>query len=67
MIHPPRPPSIDHGIVAFIWAVVLAVFVYYGLKAVGASGATSIVLALVAFAAIWLLVRLRGEDLPPRR
>lgn len=67
MIHPPRPPSIDQGVVAFIWAVVLAVFVYFGLAAIGASGATSIVLALVSFAGIWLLVRLRGEDVPPRR
>jgi uncharacterized membrane-anchored protein YitT (DUF2179 family) len=67
MIHPPRPPSIDQGIVAFIWAVVLGVFVYFGLVAIGASGGTSIVLALLSFAAIWLVVRLRGEDVPPRR
>ena len=67
MIHPPRPPSIDQGVVAFIWATALAVFIYFGLIAVGASSATSIVLALVSFAAIWLLVRLRGEDVPPRR
>ena len=67
MIHPPRPPSIDQGVVAFIWAVALAVFIYFGLIAVGASTATSIVLALVSFAGIWLLVRLRGEDVPPRR
>ena len=67
MLHPPRPPSIDQGIVAFIWAAGLAIFIYFGLIAIGASGGTSIVLALVAFAAIWLLVRLRGEDVPPRR
>jgi hypothetical protein len=65
--HPPRPPSIDHGIVAFLWAAGFAVFVYFGLVAIGASGATSIVLALVAFAAIWFLVRVRGEDVPPGR
>ena len=67
MPHPPRPPSIDQGVSAFIWATVLAIFVYFGLVAIGASGATSIVLALVSFAAIWLIVRLRGEDVPPRR
>jgi high-affinity Fe2+/Pb2+ permease len=67
MIHPPRPPSIDHGVVAFIWAVVLGVFIYFGLIAIGESRAISIVLALVAFAGIWLLVRLRGEDVPPGR
>ena len=63
-MHRPNPPSIDPGVMAFIWALLLALFVYFGLKAVGASGAFSIVLALLAFAAIWLFVRLRGEDRP---
>jgi hypothetical protein len=67
MPHPPRPPSIDQGVVAFLWAVGLAVFVYFGLVAVNATTGTAIVLALVTFAAVWLLVRLRGEDVPPRR
>ena len=67
MPHPPRPPSIDQGISAFIWALVLAVFVYFGLIAIGMTGATAIVLALVSFAGIWLVVRVRGEDVPPRR
>jgi hypothetical protein len=63
---PPRPPSIDQGVIAAIWAVGLSIYVYFGLLAVGASGATAIVLALVSFAGIWLLVRLRGEE-PVRR
>ncbi len=62
MPHPPRPPSIDHGVSAFLWAFGLAVFVYFGLVAIGESGAFAIILALVSFAAIWLFVRLRGED-----
>jgi len=66
-MHPPRPPSIDQGVIAVIWAVGLAIFIYFGLIAIGSSGATAIVLALVSFAAIWLLVRLRGEDKPSRR
>jgi hypothetical protein len=65
-MHPPRPPSVDQGVIALIWAVVLGAYIYYGLLAVGASGATAIVLALVSFAAIWLFVRLRGEDVPLR-
>jgi len=65
--HPPRPPSIDQGVIALIWAVGLAIYIYFGLIAVGASGATAIVLALVSLAGIWLLVRLRGEDTPVRR
>ena len=47
---------------AFIWAVLLAAYVYFGLLAVGASAAFAVVIALLAFAGIWLLVRLRGED-----
>ena len=66
-MHPPRPPSIDQGVIAVVWAVVLGTYIYFGLLAVGASGATAIVLALVSFAAIWLFVRLRGEDVPVRR
>jgi uncharacterized membrane protein YgaE (UPF0421/DUF939 family) len=66
-MQPPRPPSIDQGVIATIWAVGLAVYIYFGLIAVGQSGATAIVIALVSFAAIWLLVRLRGEETPARR
>jgi len=64
---PPRPPSIDQGVIALIWAIALGIYIYFGLIAVGTSGATAIVLTLVAFAGIWLLVRLRGEDTPVRR
>jgi hypothetical protein len=49
---------------AFVWAVLLGAYVYWGLLAIGASGAFAFVLAFVAFAAIWLFVRLRGEDRP---
>ena len=64
---PPRPPSIDQGVIAVVWAVALSTYIYFGLIAVGSSAATAIVLALVSFAAIWLFVRLRGEDTPVRR
>ena len=66
-MHPPRPPSIDQGVIALLWAVGLGFFIYFGLIAVGASGATAVVISMVSFAAIWLLVRLRGEDRPSRR
>lgn len=62
-----RPPSIDQGVIALVWAVVLAAYVYFGLVAIGATGATAAVLALVSFAGIWLFVRLRGEEKPVRR
>jgi hypothetical protein len=62
-----RPPSIDQGVIAFLWAAGLGAYIYFGLLAVGASGATAIVLTLVSAAGIWLFVRLRGEDQPRRR
>ena len=67
MQFPPRPPSIDQGVIALVWAIGLGIYIYFGLLAIGASGATAIVLSLVSFAGIWLLVRLRGEDTPTRR
>jgi len=54
----------DQGVMAFGWALLLAVYVYFGLLAVGSSGAFAIVMALLAFAGIWFFVRLRGEDRP---
>ena len=57
-----RMPALSHGVVAFLWAFFLALYIWAGLLAVGASQATALVLALVAFCAIFLFVRLRGED-----
>jgi len=60
----PRPPSIDHGVVSLLWAIGFALFIYFGLLAIGSSGAFSVVIALLAGGAIWLFVRLQGEDRP---
>ena len=59
-----RAPSIDPRVMAVIWAVLLAAYVYFGLLAVGASAAFAVVIALLSFAGIWLFVRLRGEERP---
>ena len=66
-MHPPRPPSIDQGVIALIWAIGLGLYIYFGLLAIGESAATAVVISMVSFAAIWLFVRLRGEDIPRRR
>jgi hypothetical protein len=65
-MHLPRPPSIDQGVIALIWAIGLGLYIYFGLLAIGESGAIAVVIAMVSFAAIWLFVRLRGEDVPRR-
>jgi len=57
-----HPPSIDPGVIALIWAVALGTFIYFGLLAVGSSGAFAIVIAMVSAAGIWLLVRARGNS-----
>jgi hypothetical protein len=59
-----RMPSVSHGFVAFLWGFGLGLYVWIGLLAVGASGATAFVVGLVAFCVIFLFVRLRGEDSP---
>jgi len=65
--HPPRPPSIDHGVASFIWAVVLGFLVWLGLVAVGVSEATAVLCAAASAFVIFLFVRLRGEDQPRRQ
>jgi hypothetical protein len=47
--------------VSLLWAIGFGAFIYFGLLAIGASGAFSFVLAILSAAAIWLFVRLRGE------
>jgi hypothetical protein len=62
-----RPPSVDHGIVSFIWAFALGLLLWLFMLGIGISKATSfIIAALVAFG-IFLYVRLYGEDVPRRR
>ncbi len=56
-----RPPSIAPGIIAVVWAVALGAYVYFGLLAIGASGAFAIVISTLAAAGIWLFVAARGN------
>jgi hypothetical protein len=59
-----HPPSIDKGVTAFIWAIVLGTYLYFFLVATGSTGAFSFVISALAAAGIWLFVRTRGEDAP---
>jgi hypothetical protein len=61
-----RLPSIAHGVASFLWAVFFAIFIYFGAQSVGVSRAMSAVSAVVAAFAIFLYVRVYGEDLPRR-
>ena len=64
MSSPTRPPSIDHGVTSFLWALGFGLFIYFGLLAIGAKGGFSFVIALLAIGGIWIFVRTRGEDRP---
>ena len=62
-----RMPSIDQGVQAFAWAVFFFLLLWIGMLALDVSNATALVLSLLAGAAIFLFVRLRGEDRPGPR
>jgi hypothetical protein len=55
-----RMPSIDQGVQAFVWAVVFFLVIWLGALALDVPGGVSFVLALVAAAAIFVFVRVRG-------
>ena len=55
-----RMPSIDQGVQAFVWAVFFFLLLWVGMLALGVSGATALILSLVASGAIFLFVRVRG-------
>jgi hypothetical protein len=59
-----RSPSIDHGVISFLWALGLAVYIWLGLRAVGVGNAPAFVTACVSGFAIFLFVRVYGEDEP---
>ena len=56
-----RMPSIDQGVQAFLWAVFFFLLLWIGMLALDVSGATALILSLLAGGAIFLFVRLRGD------
>jgi len=55
-----RSPSVDRGVTSFLWALLFAVFIWLGGRAIGISQAMSMLTAAVAGFFIFLFVRLRG-------
>jgi hypothetical protein len=62
-----RAPSVDKGLQAFLWAFFFFVYLWLGMLAVDVSGANAFIFAALAGGAIFLLVRVYGEDEPSRR
>ena len=61
-----RPPSVDKGVSAFFWALGFFLFLWLGMIAIGVSKGTALILSAVAGCAIFLYIRLYGEDRPTR-
>ena len=57
-----RPPSIAPGVSAFLWAVGFGLFIYLGLVGVGVSQPLAVILAGLSFGAIFLFVRIFGDE-----
>ena len=56
-----RMPSIDKGIQSFVWTLFFFLYIFFGMKAVGVDGATSLIVALVSGFLIFLFVRTRSD------
>jgi hypothetical protein len=56
-----RPPSIDRGVVAFLWAFGFFLFLWFGMWAVDVGRGTAFVLAALAGCAIFLYIRVFGQ------
>jgi hypothetical protein len=59
-----RSPSFDHGVISFAWAIGLGLYIWLGLRAVGVANAPAFVIACVSAFAIFLYVRIYGEEEP---
>lgn len=57
-----RSPSFDHGTISFFWAFGLGLYIWLGLRAVGVHNAAAFVIACVSGFAIFLFVRVYGEE-----
>ena len=57
-----RPPALDHGLVSALWAIGLGLFILVGSIAVGVDKGTAFIVAPLAAAAIYLFVRIYGEE-----
>jgi hypothetical protein len=59
-----RAPSVDQGVEAFVWSVVFFVYMWLGALAIAVPGGIAFIVSLVAAAAIFLFIRLRGGNAP---
>lgn len=62
-MHPPRPPSLNHGVTSALWGIGLGAFIWIGLISVEiVSRLSSLVFGIVGGVLIFFFVLLFGED-----
>jgi hypothetical protein len=61
-----RPPSIAHGVLSFVWGLVLGLYIWLGALSVGVSGGTAFIFGAVGGFLIFLYVRVYGAEEPRR-
>ena len=55
-------PSFDRGLTSFFWAFGLGLFLWLGMLSIGVSSATAFIFSVLSACAIFLFVRLYGND-----
>jgi hypothetical protein len=55
-------PSFDRGLTSFLWALGFGLFLWLGMLAVDVDGATAFIFAALAAGAIFLFIRIFGDD-----
>jgi hypothetical protein len=61
-----RPPSVDKGVSAFLWSFGFFLYMWFGAMGVGVGRGVAFILSAVAAGAIFLFIRIYGEDRPTR-
>jgi hypothetical protein len=59
-------PALDPDVIALVWALVLSLYFWLFMLAVGVSQATAFIIAALSALGIFFFVRLRGADAPRR-
>jgi hypothetical protein len=59
-----RPPSIDKGVSAFLWALGFFLYLWLGMLAVDVPGVKAFVVSALAGALIFAFVRVGSEENP---
>ena len=59
-----RPPSFDHSVISFLWALFFGLFIWIGGSSVGIGSAVCFNAGCLVGFLVFLFVRVQGEDEP---